>query len=666
MLSCILRFALMAAILGAGYFWVRPGAGDPPPAEIRFEEQAEAAGCFHRHTMCQLSPKFQNIMPWLTSVGAAVAAADYDNSGYASLYVIDSGPHQKNHLFHNCGDGTFEDVTDQAGVGCQNEEGACMHAIWGDIDNDGLLDLYVVKWGAPNQLFHNDGNGHFTDISKKAGVDYWGYGNAATFLDYDRDGHLDLLLGNYFPETVEDPKTGKRVRNDLWNPVSTKVMQETFTHARNGGHNVLYRNRGDGTFEDVTEKVGLAGGGWSLAVGANGQRDVPVQKPGLAGGGWTLAVGAGDLNNDGWPDLYIANDFGPDEYYLNTGATESPPRFRLVRDPSGHPGIGADWWKGMNVDMADVNNDGYLDIYVTNILSHKYKTDEGNMLWLNCEDATMPGGRNFHNMAEACGVMDGGWGWGGKFADFNNDGLLDIFTVNGFVTGSPDRNYWYQIQEMVTQTKNQTVDAADWPVMGDRDLSGYEPSKLFIQMPPSKPGDMPKFVDCAQQAGITDLYNGRGIAIADFNHSGLLSMYVANQGAPCCYYVNKTKLPPGVSFLRIKLIGKPELGTKVAGRTLASTRDAVGGRVILHTKSGLQMREVQGGMGYASQSEYALHFGVPVPAAIEKIEVKWPSSRRQEVTGEAARSLIGHHVEWTEGEAPVVVDHRPAAGGKKK
>ena len=153
MSSCLLRFGLMAVILWGGYFWVRPGAGDLPPAEIRFEEQAEAAGCFHRHTMCQLSPKFANIMPWLTSVGAAVAAADYDNDGYADLYVIDSGPHQKNHLFHNRGDGTFEDVTDQAGVGCENEEGACMHAIWGDIDNSGLLSLYVVKWGAPTSFF---------------------------------------------------------------------------------------------------------------------------------------------------------------------------------------------------------------------------------------------------------------------------------------------------------------------------------------------------------------------------------------------------------------------------------------------------------------------------------------------------------------------------------
>jgi hypothetical protein len=172
---------------------------------------------------------------------------------------------------------------------------------------------------------------------------------------------------------------------------------------------------------------------------------------------------------------------------------------------------------------------------------------------------------------------------------------------------------------------------------------------------------VPKFVDCARQAGITDLYNGRGIAIADFNHSGLLSIYVANQGAPCCYYVNKTKLPPGVSFLRIKLVGRPELAMNVAGRTLASTRDAVGGRVILYTKNGRQMREVQGGMGFASQSEYALHFGVPDPAAIEKIAVLWPSSRTQEVSGAEARGLIGHHVEWIEGQSPQVVDHRRPA-----
>jgi hypothetical protein len=627
MSSYVLRFFVMSLALAGGYVWVRPASAVRSDVGLHFTERAAAAGCLNRHSMCQLSPRFANIMPWLTSVGAAAAAADYDGDGFADLYVTNSGPHQKNRLFHNRGDGTFEDVTDAAGVGCENVHGACMHAIWGDIDNDGDLDLYVVKWGERDTLYRND-RGHFTDISKQAGVDYWGYGNGATFLDYDRDGHLDLLVGNYFPETVKDPKTGQWVRNDLWDPVSTKIMHETFTHARNGGHNVLYHNRGDGTFEDVTAQVGLASGGW------------------------TLAVGAGDLNNDGWPDLYVSNDFGPDEYYLNTGATEPTPRFRLVRDPHGHPGVGADWWKGMNVDMGDANNDGYLDIYVTNILSQKYKTDEGNMLWLNCVDAGCPGGRNFHNIAEASGTMDGGWGWGGKFADLNADGLLDIFTVNGFVTGDPDRTYWYHIQEMVTQTKNQTVDAMDWPVMGDRDLSGHEFSRLFMQQPGTKE---PRFVESAQEAGITDTLNGRGIAIADFNHDGMLDIYVANQGGPSCYYVNQSSPRHGGSFLRIQLTGQPDLAMKAGSRAFASTRDAVGARVTLVSKIGRQMREVQGGMGFASQSEYPLYFGVRDPNATEKIIVLWPSGRSQEISGADARKLIGHHVQWTEGQAPVAV-----------
>ena len=516
-----------------------------------------------------------------------------------------------------------------------------MHAIWGDINNDGHPALYVIKWGGSNTLYLNRGNGTFTNVSHQAGVDCWGYFNAATFLDYDRDGLLDILVCGYFAEEVKDPHTGKMVRNDLWHPVSTRVMHETFTHARNGGHKILYRNRGDGTFEDVTEKVGLNSGLW------------------------TLAVGAGDLNNDGWPDLYIANDFGPDEVYLNTGATENPPRFRRLVDPRGHPGVGNDWWKGMNVDMADVNNDGYLDIYVSNVFEKRYKTDEGNMLWLNCLDLQCPGGRGFRNIAKASGTMDGGWGWGCKFADFNNDGLLDICALNGFVTGDLNQNYWYQIQEMVTQTKNQTVDAADWPPMGTRDLSGHEHKRLFMQIHP-KPGQAtsqePRFRDMAEQAGIVETYNGRGIAVADFNLDGALDMYIANQGTPSCYYVNTTfdgkASRPG--FLRLLLVGRPDMGVKVGGRVLASTANAVGARVTLHTAKGIQMREVQGGMGFASQSEYAVHFGVPNPAAVESITVQWPSSRRQEILGDKARALINHHVRLVEGGEAQMVD--PLAG----
>jgi hypothetical protein len=628
----------MALFLAAGTLWLLPRSTEPRAAALRFEESAEASGCLNLHSRVHLDDAFENIMPWLSSVGAAAAAADYDGDGAIDLYVTNSGRGESNVLFHNHGDGTFEDVTERAGVGCGNPHGATMHAIWGDVDNDGFVDLYVVKWAEPNQLFRNRGDGTFDDISRVAGVDNWGYANAATFLDYDRDGWLDILVGNYFAAEVRDPETGEWVRNDLWNPVTTRVMHETFTHADNGGRNVLYRNNGDGTFEDVTEEAQLHFTGW------------------------TLAAGAGDLNNDGWPDLYLANDFGPDELYLNTGATEDVPRFRLVVDPDGHPGIGNDWWKGMNVDMADVNNDGYLDIYVTNILETRYKTDEGNMLWINQADPVFPGGRRFTNVARESGSFAGGWGWGGKFADLNNDGLLDIYTVNGFVTGSPDHNYWYQIQEMVTQTKNQPADAADWPVMGNRDLSGHERARLFLQQPPQAGttpyGSTPRFLEVAESSGIGDRYNGRGIAVADYDADGDLDLYIANQGAPSCYYVNQGQdgdQPPG--FLRLRLRGHPDKPVAVNGRRLASTRDAVGARATVTTTGRTQMREVQGGMGFSSQSEFVLHFGIPTTEQLQRIEVRWPSGRTQVLEGPEAAGLLNRTTvieEQVEGAAHVV------------
>ncbi len=626
----------MTTALAAGYVWLMPRAEQSRVVEVSFVEQAGDAGCLNVHSMVQLSDRFENVMPWLSSIGAAAAAGDSDGDGAADLYVTNSGRGESNRLFRNRGDGTFEDVTERAGVGCGNPEGASMHAIWGDIDNDGDLDLYVIKWAEPNTLFENRGDGTFQDISSRAGVDSWGYGNAATFLDYNRDGLLDILVGNYFADVVTHEKTGKLVRNNLWKPATTRVMHETFTHADNGGRNVFYRNLGDGRFEEVAQEIGLTFTGW------------------------TLSVGSGDLNNDGWPDLYLANDFGPDEFYLNTGATESPPRFRIVVNPKGHPGIGNDWWKGMNVDMGDVNNDGYLDIYVTNILERRYKTDEGNMLWLSGADTLSPGGRGFRNISQQVGTHDGGWGWGGKFADFNNDGLLDIYTVNGFVTGDADHNYWYAIQEMVTQTKNQTADAADWPVMGDRDLSGYERGRLFMQVESQEENSStPAFVEMAELAGIADLYNGRGIAVADYNLDGWLDMYVANQGAPSCYYVNRTgksdlrTKSSGRAYMSLDLVGRPDQPVIVGSRQLASTKDAVGARATIVTSAGQQMREVQGGMGFSSQSEHAIHFGFGENEILHSIRVRWPSGRVQDYDAEDAKEMLNSRVRIVEGSSEI-------------
>jgi hypothetical protein len=611
-LAAFLRTLFMAVMLAAGSLWVRPPDAARVDPGVRFEEIAGKSGCRNDHTMVRLSPRFENIMPWLRSVGAAVAAADYDGDGWTDLYVTNCGRGSPNRLFHARGDGSFEDVAARAGVACGNPEGAAMHAVFGDVNGDGRPDLFVVKWAERNQLFLNRGDGTFEDVTERAGVGGWGYANGATFLDYDRDGRLDLLVGNYFADSLPDPRTGKMARSNLWDPVTTRVMHSTFTHADNGGRNLLYHNRGDGTFEEVARSLGLVFHGW------------------------TLAVGSADLNNDGWPDLYLANDFGPDELYLNTGATEPSPRFRRVVDTSGHPGIGDDWWKGMNVDFGDVDGNGYLDIYVTNILARRYKTDEGNMLWLNVGDPAAPGGRRFWNAAQASGVEDGGWGWGAKFLDVNDDGRLDIVALNGFATGDAEHTYWYALQEMVTQTKNNAADAAAWPPMGNRDLSGHEPSRLFVQLPPdrvaarargARSSTTLRFAELAAAAGITDTDNGRGVAVLDVDHDGALDLYVANQGGPSLLYHN-LGVRAGRHWLGLALVGRPETPMTVGARSFASTTDAVGARVEIECGGVKQIREVSGGTGFASQSERRVHFGLG-DARPERMTVRWPSGRTQ-------------------------------------
>ena len=292
-----------------------------------------------------------------------------------------------------------------------------MAAVFGDIDNDGDADLYVVMWGTENRCSRTSGGGRFRDITGSSGIGFWGYGNGATFVDYDRDGLLDLFVGNYFPEALPDPATGKPRRLNLWDPFTTKVMHESFTRATNGGRNVLYRNLGGNRFEDVTEAAGL---GFT---------------------GWTLAVGAADLDNDGWPDLYVANDFGADELYFNTGADETPPRFVPFVGQEGHPAVGDDWWKGMNVDFGDVDGNGSSTS--TSRTSSRRATRPTKA---TCSGSTSPidglqHGRKFVNVGKKTGTHDGGWGWGAKFADFNNDGRLDILEANGFVTGPDAGNH---------------------------------------------------------------------------------------------------------------------------------------------------------------------------------------------------------------------------------
>jgi hypothetical protein len=308
----------------------------------------------------------------------------------------------------------------------------------------------------------------------------------------------------------------------------------------------------------------------------------------------------------------------------------------------------------MNVDFGDVDGNGYLDIYVTNIFVPPFKTDEGNMLWLNVADART-GRRRFWNAGRSSGASNGGWGWGGKFLDVNNDGLLDIFTVNGFFTGDPNRQYWYELSEMFTQVKNNFADAASWPTIGDRDLQGHERSRLFIQLPPARRPEprraedaFPRFAELAAQAGIVDEYNGRGIAVIDYDNDGALDLYVANQAAPSLLYHNRPT-PHVRQWLGLELVGRPELAQDVNGRRLATSVNAVGARVELTAGGVTQIREVSGGTGFASQSEFRVHFGLGELGAVEHLVVRWPSGRVQRFDGASLAASVNGYARLVEG-----------------
>jgi enediyne biosynthesis protein E4 len=280
-----------------------------------FEEVAKAAGIDFTHQAPTLDARLTHVMPQIAVMGAAVSIVDVDRDGWLDIYVTNSGEGSPNHLYRNRGNGTFQDVAVAMGVADVNQPGTgvSMGAVWGDYDNDGYEDLLVYKWGRP-ELFRNDQGRRFVRVTEHAGLPPWLNANTAIWLDYDRDGRLDLFIGGYYAEHI-----------NLWQLTTTKIMPESFEYAHNGGRKYLLRNRGDGTFEDVTEQLGIQSRRWALA-----------------------AVAA-DLRGSGYPDLVIANDYGVSELYFNEGGT----RFREVGKQTG---VGFAPKSGMNAAVGDILN----------------------------------------------------------------------------------------------------------------------------------------------------------------------------------------------------------------------------------------------------------------------------------------------------------------------
>ena len=491
----------------------------------------------------------------LETTGCGVAFYDYDNDGWLDIFLVNgtrlegfpAGSEPVSHLFRNNRDGTFSDVTVKAGVAHSGwGQGCCI----GDYDNDGWDDLFVTYFGK-NVLYHNNGDGTFTDVSKKAGIEGNGkrWNTGCAFVDYDRDGRLDLFVANYIDmdlATAPVPESGPCLYKSVMVACGPPGLQ--------GGKNILYHNNGDGTFTDVSESAGI--------FSANGT--------------YGLGVLTADFDNDGWPDIYVADDSTASALYQN----KKNGKFQDIAieagcalSPDGKPQA------GMGVSAADYDMDGNLDIVKTNFAGDTpslYRNQGG----ANFEDTTFTAGLGAHTQF---------LGWGVGFFDMDNDGWPDILICNGHV--------YPEVEQLKTE-------------------AGYAQRKLLYQNLHNG-----HFADISFQAGpgISDPSPSRGAAFGDFDNDGDIDVVVN------C--VNDyPQLLRCDSRLQNNWIKIRTIGTK-------SNRSGIGARVSCVTqnpgesKPHRQIDEVRSGGGYFSQNDLRVHFGLGKAQKVDLLEVRWPSGQ---------------------------------------
>jgi hypothetical protein len=337
----------------------------------------------------------------------------------------------------------------------------------------------------------------------------------------------------------------------------------------------LLRNLGNGKFEDVTEKAGI-----------DSRR-------------WALAAAAVDLRGIGHPDLFIANDYGVSELYFNDGA-----HFREVGEQTG---VGFAPKSGMNAAVGDVFNRGEYAVYVSNI-SEDGVLIQGNNLWVP-KEGTSGSGLKYENLARDLGVELGGWSFGAQFGDLNNDGNLDLFLTNGYVSLDHNRDYWYDFSKIAGGHTSIISDARNWPAMDGRSLSGYQHKDVWLN------DGAGHFVNVAQAVGVSDTHDGRSVAMADLWNRGVLDVVVANQRGPLLIYSNT--VAPENHWIEFQLEGS------------RSNRSAIGAQVTLYWNGEKQIQNVSGGSGFCAQNDRRLHFGLGKNPKIDKAVIRWPSGKIQ-------------------------------------
>jgi hypothetical protein len=541
------------------------------PLGVQFVNVAREAG-LHTKTIFGSENKNKFL---LETTGCGAAFIDYDNDGWLDIFLVNgtrfeakyaAGEAPTNRLYKNNRDGTFTDITVKAGLARLGwGQGVCS----GDYDNDGHEDLFVSYWG-DCALYHNNGNGAFTDVAHKAGVttntgtDFKRWNTGCAFLDYDRDGHLDLFVANYIdfdPKTTPLPESGPCLYHG--------IMVACGPPGLKGGRNILFHNNGNGTFTDVSAKSGI------------------LNTPGTYG----LGVLAADLDDDGWPDIYVANDSTSSALYRNNHDgtfNDIAIEAGVAYSPDGKPQA------GMGVTAADYRCEGKLAVAKTNFAgdtSSLYR-NLGDMVF---EDQTFQAG---------LGKNTRFLGWGIGFFDMDNDGWEDLLVCNGHV----------------------------YPEVADTDAeAGYRERKVLYHN--LRDG---KFADVSMDAGpgITEKAAGRGMAFGDFNNDGNLDVLVnCVNDYPQLLRCDSTLQN---NWLKVKTVG------------VKSNRSGIGARILCSTGDHHQIDEVRSGGSYISQSDLRVHFGLGT-AATADIEIRWPSGTVDRILGVKANQVLV----VKEGQSPV-------------
>ena len=544
-------FAALLATATPSILTAIPGSDSPPPPQrIRFTDITQAAGIHFVHNNGAFGKKF---LP--ETMGPGVAFIDYDNDGWQDIFIV-NGTAWPGHpgrvstpvLYHNNHDGTFTDVTKKAGLAIPMYG---MGVAVGDYNNDGYDDLFVTAYGQ-NHLFRNNGNGTFTDVTKQAGlVTPPEFGASAAWFDYNRDGHLDLLVANYVDWSPQ---------KDLYCTMDGKTKSYCTPETYPGASVRLWRNRGNGTFEDVTKKAGLYD---------------PTSK--------SLGIAILDANQDGWPDIAISNDTQPNKLYINNRNGTFTEQGVAAGIAYSEDGVAR---AGMGIDAADYDRSGYPSLVVTNFSNQMIALyhNERNGLFVDTAPTSEIGRSSLLTL-----------GFGCFFFDYDLDGWPDLYVADGHLDDSIER-----IQ--------QRIHFAEPPHLY-HNLAG----KGFEDVASS----MGQSFDAARVA--------RGAAYGDINNDGAPDIVITTNNGPAALFLNQGTTNHA---LRIRLIG-----TK-------SNRDGIGAVVSVKSPTTSQMQMLHSGSSYLSASELVLTFGLGTSSKASSIEIRWPSGAVDHLSNISADQIV--------------------------